>query len=537
MFRVLVVSIVMGACSAKPGRIDFPRGNATGDIEYRSDEPPGADEANPSIKIVPTKACDALDDACLALRFPEDSQCTVKFSKNQNGLKILSNEEIKNSINQALGIDVSLIVRDLPNRNAGTKFDNAMARGPMSPNLVENWADLSIAIAKAFVENTMAFTQIVKCDKSDRACSDSIVDGVALGLWRSPATEADKELLFKLFGTANGVFAEAAQRVVAGILLDPRFLYKLDSSNTDNVSAYELASRMSYFLWRSAPDKLLLAKAADASLLDPEVRSKEFDRMIAMPEAEKAFRRYMTEWLALGNLDNLAITGETIDAGALRKEVLDRLSAEIFQTSADVRTAFGMGKDNVFTMPGFLGSLSVSALTNPVKRGIYFSSRILCRQVPRPPADAGAFKVETLKPDTTPRQRLALHTTQASCAICHASVDPIGLGLETFDSLGRDRSVYDFKAVIDPKGTMKLDGKFFAFEDARSLVNAIGSSEDFTACMTVTLTEFALGSGPESVNSCELSQTQVAFAKSGYRWTALMKAIVESPSFNRKVTP
>ena len=130
-----------------------------------------------------------------------------------------------------------------------------------------------------------------------------------------------------------------------------------------------------------------------------------------------------------------------------------------------------------------------------------------------------------------------LHQAEPTCAICHATVDPIGLGLETFDALGRERSVYETMSPIDPRGSMRLDGKDFAFEDARSLMNAIGSSEDFTACMTVTLTEFALGAVPESTNSCELSKTQIAFAKSGYQWKALMKAIVESPSFNRRVSP
>ncbi|RZA23838.1 MAG: DUF1588 domain-containing protein [Proteobacteria bacterium] len=532
---VLVLFILACSCSSPVARPKFGS-TAPANKPVSEDSGDSIDKSNGAVKDDPGRTCAPLDNACFALKFSETDKCTMQFSSEQDGVRLLTNDEIKNSLNQSLGMDFTSPLKQLPRRNQGTKFDNALLKSSVSQNLVDNWLDISAVVAASFLSNPAASAKYITCSEVTKVCSDQIVSKLGSALWRGPVSSQDLDTYFKVFGSAKD-FKEAALRTLTVILIDPRFLYKLDlQSNANQISAYELASRMSYFILRSAPDQTLLSKAADGSLFRPEVRKAEIARLSARPEAELAFRDFMNEWLMLTNIDNLQIAGETIDPAAKRKDVLDKLSKTIFIGQKDVRSAFGKDDENVFVMPGLLGSLSASAITSPVKRGIYFSSRILCRQVPPPPGNAGAFKAETLKADATPRERLKVHEDNASCAVCHSTVDPIGLGLETYDALGRTRTEYaDSKKVIEADGAMRLDGKDISFTDASQLLKAIGSSEDLPACLTVTLFEYALGSLPVSVNACELSSIQRKFQGDGYQWKSLVESIIESPSFSRKV--
>jgi hypothetical protein len=532
--KFILMAFLLGSltsCSQKPERVAFLSGKG-GSMNSLPDT--DVDDPKNKQAALEPRNCEALDVGCLALKYPEGSSCDVSFTQEQDGLRVLTNDEIKNSISAAFGFDASKELNELPRRDQGTKFENATARAPVGQNLIDNWTDISFTVARSLIDNPMAFGRLVSCSSLTKECSDSLVNKLGPLLWRSPVQPTDLDTYYKLFSTSKSDFKESALRSIAGMLMDPRFLYRIGEKGEGSVSAFELATRMAFFIWRSAPDEALLAKAANGSLLNSEVRAAEVERLLASPRAEEAFRAFMKEWLALGNIDNLQIMGETIDPVGKRNDVLDKLSTLVFNSSQDVRLAFGKEDENVLTMPGVLGSLNVSAQTSPVKRGLYFSSRILCRKVPPPPGNAGAFKAETLSLDATPRERLKIHESNASCALCHATVDPIGLGLETFDALGRSRTQYETKVAIDPTGSMKLDGKTFAFQDAATLMKGLGSSEDLPACMTVTLSEYALGVGPEAPNSCEISAIHREFQKSGYQWKALVRAIVESPSFNRK---
>ncbi|RYZ90022.1 MAG: DUF1588 domain-containing protein [Proteobacteria bacterium] len=535
-FAFLAFLIFTNSCSGPVSKPNFGSKTIAANPDINDEKSDGdSTKSNGPVKDDPGRTCAPLDNACFALKFSETDKCTMQFSPEQDGVRLLTNDEIKNSLNQTLGMDFDKLLKQMPRRNQGTKFENALQKSAVSQNLVDNWLDISADVAASFLSNPSAVAKYITCSEVTRNCSDQIVSKLGSALWRSNANADDLDTYFKIF-SATKDFKEALLRTVSVILLDPRFLYKLDTqSNPNQISAFEFASRLSYFILRSAPDKTLLSKAADGSLLLPEVRKSEVARLIALPEAELAFRDFMTEWLMLTNIDNLQIAGETINPSAKRKEVLDKLSKIIFVSEKDVRTAFGKEDENIFTMPGLLGSLSASAITSPVKRGIYFSSRILCRQVPPPPGNAGAFKAETLKADATPRERLKVHEDNASCAVCHSTVDPIGLGLETYDALGRTRTDYaDIKKSIETEGKMRLDGKDISFSDASQLLKGIGNSEDLPACLTVTLFEYAFGSVPQNVNSCELSSIQRKFSAQGYQWKSLVEAIIESPSFSRK---
>lgn len=522
--------MIIEACSPKPGRPTFGVGALDGMKDPTVVEGEEADD-EPAIK------CDPLDVACLALTYPQGSKCTEKFTEAQDGMRMLTNEEIRNSISQALGIDASSILEALPRRDQGTKFQNATARSAIAENMVDNWSTISLEIASKLVNDATALGKLVSCKDANKACSDKLVNGVAGALWRAPPSAADLTAFAKLFATGKSDFKESAIRTITGLLMDPRFIYRIEGV-TASESAYDLASRMSYFIWRSTPDAQLLAKAKDGSLSDDAVRKAEVDRMLLDPKAELAFRAFMTEWLGLNKIENLQLKDVKIDYAARRNEVLDKLVVNVFKSGGDFRIAFGKGaKDNVLTMPGFVGSLGVSAETSPVKRGIFFSQRILCRQVPKPPGNAGAFKAENLPAETTPRERLRLHEDNPSCAVCHSTVDPIGLGFETYDAIGNVRTAYESKSAIDAKGTMKLDNKVYAFAGTEQLLSDIGESTDIAACMTVTVSEYAMGVTPETDNSCELSAIQTQFEKGNFEWKSLIEAIVSSKSFNRKIAP
>jgi hypothetical protein len=321
------------------------------------------------------------------------------------------------------------------------------------------------------------------------------------------------------------------------MLMDPRFFYKVEGASSDaKLNAWDLANRLAYFIWKTGPDEALLAKAQDGSLLKADARRAEVERMLDDPKAEKAFRDFIKEWLILGNIDNLQIPNMTIDKAGLREAVLQAAVEQMFKSKADVRKAFGLNSQtSILTMPGVLGGLNVTPLTSPVKRGLYFSGRILCRKVPPPPANAGAFKVENAAETVTPRERLKKHEDNATCAFCHASVDPIGLALESFDAIGATRDKYDNKIAIDTAGSIRLGTETVKFQTTQEMLDAMAASDDIAACLGVTTMEYALGAAPDSVNSCELSRMHNEFQKSGYKWRDLIQAITSSTSFLRGV--
>ena len=413
------------------------------------------------------------------------------------------------------------------------------------------------------------------------ACASEILSRLATRAYRRPATDAEvDELLafYRLGREEGGAFEVGIQHALSRLLVSPRYLYRLEREPADvapgevyRIDDFELASRLSFFLWSSIPDDELLALAAAGRLGDPEVIAAQTERMLADPRASALVDNFAGQWLLLRELDEAAPQDPAFDGGlraSMRREtellfedvlrerrsVLDLLDSDY--TYLDERLAAHYGIEGVrgsrmrrVEIPadsprrGLLGHASVLTATSapnrtsPVLRGQWIVENLLGAPVPSPPpgaeADlsAEAAEAENLAGNTV-RERLETHRASSACAGCHGMLDPFGLALESYDLLGRWRDHEDGHP-IDSTAEM-VDGT--RLEGPADLRRALlARSESFVTAVTERLMTYALGRELEFYDKPAVRAAVRAAERDGYTLHALVGAIVASDTFQKRV--
>ena len=334
--------------------------------------------------------------------------------------------------------------------------------------------------------------------------------------WRRPLESGEQERLRSFYDSLRGEdgldHTKAIRALVARVLVAPAFLYRAEpgepmaaggDARIGPLSDWELASRLSYFLWSSLPDEELTQAAAAGRLREPEELARQARRMLRDPKARRLAAEFFGQWLGFYRFDEF----RGIDAGrfpeftgamkaAMYDEAVsffehivreDRPPAEIlfadytFASGPLARhyglTAANLPEDRAVLVAGLgqqrrggllgLGAVhaatSAPLRTSAVKRGDWVLRRVIGTPVPPPPADAGSIAADDALADgLTVRQRLEAHRTDQSCVNCHARIDPLGFALEHYDPIGRWRKTYDGGRPIDDSGTLsdgtQIDG-------------------------------------------------------------------------------
>ncbi|MCP4785359.1 MAG: DUF1592 domain-containing protein [Fuerstiella sp.] len=354
----------------------------------------------------------------------------------------------------------------------------------------------------------------------------------------------------------------ALQLGLQAVLCSPGFIY-LDQGEGD-LNDHALASRLSYFLWSSQPDRALLELASAGQLksqLGPQV-----ERLLADPKSDRFVSHFIRRWLDLDNIgtmppsqdfleyyrDNLgtAMRGET---EAFFRNVLDEnlplrefLAADYSFLNRELAEHYGISgvEGNELqrvslqsgTRGGLLGQgafLTASANgvdTSPVVRGIYVLEKVLGSPPPPPPPD-----VPTIEPDirgaTTLREQLVKHREIATCAACHRKIDPMGFALENFDAIGAWRDEYEKKLPIDAAGKLPTGDAFSNVPEFRKLM--LDRSEQFNRCLTEKLLTYALGRELEIGDrpATDRILAELKETKGGLR--DLIRLVISSDSFAR----
>ena len=329
-----------------------------------------------------------------------------------------------------------------------------------------------------------------------------ITDALAFAgrAWRRPLTAAEKAGLRAFYDRSRTVTKldhdAAVRALLARILVSPAFLYRVETSASGPekpLSSWELASRMSFFLWSSIPDEELRRAAAAGELNDPAMLAKQVRRMTADPKARRLATEFFGQWLGFYHFDEYRgvdtgrfpeftdeVKSAMYDEAVTTFEYIVRQNrpvkemlfadytflnkplAKFYGIDADVKSA-----DRVELVPGArafdrggalrLGSVltttSAPLRTSPVKRGDWVLRRILGTPTPPPPADAGTIPADDQTFNgLTLRERLAQHKRNATCANCHLRIDPLGFPLEGFDAVGRARTAYADGKAVDVTG-------------------------------------------------------------------------------------
>ncbi len=411
------------------------------------------------------------------------------------------------------------------------------------------------------------------------ACAADILSTLARRAFRRPVTGEDVGRLLAFYeqGAATGGFDGGIELALRRLLVSPEFLFRIveDPPNLPPGAVYaiddlELASRLSFFLWSSIPDRELLDTAIRGELRDPAVLEAQTRRMLDDPRAEALVTNFAGQWLSLRNAaavqpdeDLFPDFGEDLRQGFRRetellfdavlredRSVVELLSADY--TFVNERLALHYGIPNVrgshfrrVTLDdpargGLLGHGSILSVTShanrtsPVVRGKWVLENILGTPPPPPPADVPALEATTTGRTLTMREAMEQHRANPVCASCHRVMDPLGLALEPFDAIGRWRTPNETRVPMDLTGVLP-DGT--VFEGPAGLKAALlAHPERFVTTVTEKLLTYAIGRGVEYYDAPAVRAITRAAAEDDYRLTTLILGVVKSPPFRMRST-
>jgi mono/diheme cytochrome c family protein len=443
----------------------------------------------------------------------------------------------------------------------------------------------SVTIAGPFaptgVSETPSRQRIFTCQPANRqaeaGCARQILSQLARRAYRRPATDAQlKELVdFYTDGRASGSFENGIELALRRLLVSPEFLYRieLDPSSAAAGSVYplgdyELASRLSFFLWSSIPDDALLDAAAKGALKNQQELARQVRRMIADPRSEALARNFAGQWLYLrtieGALPNVYLFpnfGENLRQDFRRetelffdsivrenRSLLDLVTADY--TFVNERLARHYGIPYVYgsqfrrvaiadeNRRGLLGHgsiLTVTSLadrTTVVGRGKWILENLLGAPPPAPPPDVPPLaesksggKVLTL------RERMQQHRANPVCASCHARMDPLGFALENFDATGQWRTM-EAGAPIDASAALPDGTRFEGPGGLRKML--LGQSEQVATATTEKLLTYALGRGLGYYDLPAVRKIVHSAASDGYKFQSVILGVVNSVPFRMK---
>jgi hypothetical protein len=452
---------------------------------------------------------------------------------------------------------------DLQNMNGLPVVDYVSLRGPIDP------VGSGDTPSRAKI-----FTCVPRNASEATLCAEEIISSLARRAYRRPVSETDLGLLMDAWRRASerDGFEAGIQNAIRVILASPAFVFRdePDPSESAPGSVYPLddlalASRLSFFLWSSIPDEALLESAEQGRLSEPEEFDHQIDRMLADAKADAIIENFAGQWLFLRNLqsarpdintfpdydENLrrAMRTETqmLFADIMRndKSVTGLIDADYTFVNERLAEHYGMAhiKGSHFrrvpvldqNRRGLLGHGSILTVTSypnrtsPVLRGKWILENVLGTPAPTPPPNVPTLEEnEGGRPARSMRERLADHRANPVCASCHDIMDPLGLGLESFDGIGRYREK-EPGGVIDSSGQM-VDGTHFdGPAELRDILTQ--KPERFVGVMTEKLLVYALGRGLEPEDMPTVRAIVASAAQEDYRFSALVKGIANSAPF------
>ncbi|HEX3698471.1 MAG TPA: DUF1592 domain-containing protein [Polyangia bacterium] len=499
----------------------------------------------------------------------------ANFVAEQGGLRRLTVPELRNSVTDLFGGGMTISTQFEPDTALSGFASIGAARVQLSAAFVEQLEAASLEVAHKALSDVTGRATLIGCTPAgttDDTCTSQFIRTFGRRVWRRPLTDDE---VSRYAGVAKGAqtalanYFSGLEYAVAGLLQSPYFIYRMElgAAPTGNATQvafddYQMATRLSYFLWNTTPDDALL-DAADAHQLTKSAGlTAQAQRLLASPRTSAAMQTFFTELYRLGDLDTLAQqpaifpeVSPTLGA-SMRDETLKFLTNIAFTTKGDYRdiytstntfvnaemaklygmTAPGAGTTSVAaTYPasslrsGLLGQASFLAgnsqptRSSPTKRGKFIREMMLCQQITAPPANVPAFP-ETM-PGTT-RQRLTQHRTDPSCAACHSLMDPVGLGLENFDGIGAFRTM-EAGQPIDASGN--LDAA--TFTGPVGLATAVRNHSQTPVCLASVMYRYAVGHVDTDGEKPAIDALVKAFSGDGYHFSALLEGMVNSPGF------
>ena len=506
--------------------------------------------------------------------------CSEIDRPGQVTIRRLNKAEYNNTVRDLTGLDLRL-ADDFPSDDVGNGFDNIADVLSLPPILLEKYLQAAENISDAIWEDEETRRRVFPVESKNEtpeakiAAATENIKVFTRKAFRRPVRQEELARLFQIMRSAweqDASELEIMKTVTTAVLANPNFLFRIEDDSFPNqdigstraLNGFELASRLSYFLWSSMPDERLFHLAEQNQLQDPAVLEAETKRMLQDPKARALVDNFAGQWLQLRDVERLSPDPKLFPnyskalAGSMRQETELFFSAIIDQdrsileflngdyTYVDERLASHYGMEGVkgdafrrvslnggqrrgiLTHASILTLTSNPTRTSPVKRGKWILENILNEPPPPPPSDVPDLEEggETLG---TLREQMEQHRANPSCASCHRTMDAIGFGLENFDAVGVWRD-HDGKEFIDASGQLPGNKNF---QGAGELMEILTDEKKvaFARCLTEKMLTYALGRGLVSFDRCAINDAVAALKRNDYRFSVMVTSIVTSDPF------
>ncbi len=506
-------------------------------------------------------------------------------------IRRLTKTEYGNTLHDLLGVKPT-IVDELPDEVSGAGYLNSL-----SPLQLEHY----LTIADKALEQILPLNDVPSSEtlstetylrlfgeppspeSNSRESARKVAQSLARKAYRRPPSEAEIDVLLAVFdlGVQNDLdYPRALRLMLKAILVSPQFLFITPAAEVASeaeivpLDDYQLASRLSYFLWGSMPDAELIRLADNGTLHEPAILKTQVKRLLDDSRSHALFDGFGAQWLGLGDFEdkvfdtskfpqlNRELRAAMMEEARLffdsivreNRHVASFIDGDYTFLNESLASIYGLeetvtgpemrrvqltndNRGGILGMPVVLAATSFPDRTSAVKRGVWVLEQVLGEHVPPAPPDVPALDKQD--PQTaarlTLRERTELHRTNPVCANCHKLLDPIGFGLENFDAIGRWRELDDNGQAIDATGQLPGDRSFSGPADLKLMI--AGRVDKLSRNLVEKLLAYALGRKLEGYDEIVVDNLMKDIASDGYRMQTLVTAVVTSYPFTHRRIP
>lgn len=501
-------------------------------------------------------------------------------------LRRLTRFEYANTVRDLLEVDAAPVA-ELPADEVTNGFDNNSAILTVSPLHAVKYIEVSESLAKTAVQKLPALTGACDASEGEEACALEFAKTFGRRAFRRPTTASDEQVLMTAFtaGRTGADFSRGIEVMIRAALQSPHFLYRLETTSPADAGSklvplgqFELATRLSYLIWASAPDNALLDAAASNALATPAAVAAKAREMLSSPKAKGAIANFFNQWASttrLGILTKNTTLFPSFDTGlrdAMARELpafVDYvlftgdhklstfLTANVGFVNGRLAALYGIpttsiadpavtqmvtypaeqGRAGLLTQAGFLSVQGHPDQTSPVLRGKFVRSMLLCDPPSLPPDDVDT-SVPEVEEGATARVRFSAHLEAGNtCNGCHVLMDPIGLAFENFDAMGQYRETenqqpLDVSGEIFDAADPALGGPFVGVQE---MAQKLANSDQVRDCVATQWFRYASGRREVQPDACSLGTLQASFGNSQGDLVELIVGITQTDAFlNRR---
>lgn len=491
-------------------------------------------------------------------------------------MRRLTHREFNNTVRDLLG-DQTAPADSWLAEPGDTSFDNDGTAQVLTRQHVEQFRITATAVAERAVQTRLE--QIAPCANIVRgaaACADAFIQSFGRRMFRRPIAAEEADVLKRVYaqGERTGGYEHGVELVLRALLQSVHFLYlpevgsgALAESGPQRLSGWELASRLSYYLWGSAPDVSLLDAAASGALDTDDGVRRHAERLLDHPNARRSIEHFYEQWLRIEGLPDArrsperfpdfdASVAESMMSGTKRFVAETSLNGtfgelmmgDTFYVDENTAPLYGVDmpaaaegqlvpiaapngqRAGLLTDVGVLAGHSGFAGHSPIARGVFIRENVMCSPPPPPPDDL-VFENPENGPSLTTRERFELHRASPACAICHALFDPIGFGFENYDALGRFRTEENGVAVDARGEVVAYDGQSQEFDGPLEFARILANSPEAKQCFVRQWFRFSNGRLESEADGCSLAELSSGFATSGFSIRELLISHALSDAF------